>query len=77
MSADAEGKRDVLARLTRREAATSDSKPPAVEEGRDDAPGDLDWGDLSEEDHDRLAAKAFADLDREEEFARGDRRRPG
>jgi len=70
-------KRDLLARLTRRDPTSSDARPSADEEARSDTSGDLDWDDLSEEDHDRLAAEAFADLDREEELARGDRRRPG
>ena len=65
-----EGKRDVLARLTRREAASAKG-------AQGDVPDELDWSDLTEEDHDRLTAEAFAALDREEELARGDRRGPG
>jgi hypothetical protein len=66
-----EAKRDALARLMDRARSTADGAAPSP-----GGPGDdLDWGDLADEDHDRLAAEAFAALDREEEeTARGERR---
>lgn len=72
-----EAKRDALTRLSRRSSESPEAR--STSKGDEDVDvDDLDWGEITEEDHDRLAAEAFAEIDRqEEEFARGRRRQSG
>ena len=72
-----EAKRDALARLSRRSLGATEAGSTSEEVGDADV-DDLDWGEITEEDHNRLAAEAFAEMEREEEeYARGRRRQSG
>lgn len=71
-----EDKRAVLGRLIEKGAPPDAERKPLEPETLID--DDLDWGEITEEDHDRLAAEAFAEIEREEEeYARGRRRQSG
>lgn len=69
-------KRETMIRLLRRRP-TPEERARAIAEAdaalHDGGEG-LDWGDLTEDDHALLTAQSFAEMEWDEEQARGDRR---